>query len=348
MTALRRRLICALMALAGMSGSVVHADEDTRIARIEPPPRASPQGVLWIAGNPALGGILARWRAGFMRVYPGIQVELDLRGSDIALASLYTGQADIAFLGRSATDSELKAYEWVYLAPPASLDVLLGSLDRAGRSPALAVFVHKDNPLQSISLAQLERMFAATPLADGGPLRRWGDLGLTGAWVQAPISLYGPDAQSGTGRHFRASVLHGTTRLHWAALQEFGDPVLPQGRRDDAGARTLAALAQDRHGIAVADLQHVPPQVRMLPLQGASGPVTPSANGLRSSAYPLGRQVLAYLHAPLEGHIDGETRAFLAHVLSDEGQSVVKPADGYLPLGAARIVRQRERLAAWQ
>jgi len=328
--------------------SSVGVSEDARIARIEPPPRASPQGMLRIAGNPALSEIVARWRRGFMHANPGIAVELDLRGSDIALASLYTGQADIALLGRTATESELKAYEWVYLAPPVSLEVLLGSLDRAGRSPALVVFVHKDNPLPSINLGQLERMFAATPLSAGGALRHWGDLGLAGDWVQAPIRLYGPHAESGTGRYFRASVLHGTTRLHWAALREFDDPVLPRGRRDDAGARTLAVLAQDTHGIAIADLQHVPPEVRVLLLDGTGGVVTPSVKGLRSGAYPLGRRVLAYMHAPLQGRIDGETGAFLAHVLSDEGQSATKPSVGYLPLGEARAAHQRKLLAAWQ
>lgn len=343
-----RRLACAHVALVCLISTPVGAAEDARIARIEPPPRASPQGVLRIAGNPALSERVARWRRGFMHAYPGIAVEIDLRGSDIAFASLYTGQADIALLGRTATESELKAYEWVYLAPPVSLEVLLGSLDRAGRSPALVVFVHKDNPLPSINLGQLERMFAATPLSAGGALRRWGDLGLAGDWAQAPIRLYGPHTESGTGRYFRASVLHGATRLHWAALREFDDPVLPRGRDDDAGARTLAALARDPLGIAIADLQHVPPEVRALPLDGTGGVVAPSVNGLRSGAYPLGRQVLAYLHAPRQGHIDGETGAFLAHVLSDEGQSATKPADGYLPLGKARAARQRQLLTAWQ
>jgi phosphate transport system substrate-binding protein len=339
-----RRLAAALLALTCI-GAPVNASET---ARIEPPPRASPRGVLRIAGNPALSEIAARWREAFMHAHPGIEVELDLRGSDIAFASLYTGQADVALLGRMATESELKAYEWIYLAPPVSLEVLLGSLDRAGRSPALTVFVHRDNPLPSISLGQLERMFAATPLAAGGPLRYWGGVGLADSWAHAPIRLYGPDAESGTGRFFRASVLHGTTRQRWEALREFDEPVLPRGRRDDAGARTLAALAQDSHGIAIADLQQVPPEVRVLPLAGANGPIAPGVDSLRSGAYPLGRQVRAYVHAPSAGRIDEETSAFLAHVLSDEGQSAAKPLDGYLPLGAARAADQRKLLAAWQ
>src|SRR5690606_27349021 len=107
---------------------------------------------------------------------------------------LYTGQADIVLMGREATESEVKAFEWVNRYRPTAVPILRGSLDRAGQAPALVVFVHRDNPIAAISLEELDGIFGTARengWRDGQPvataargaerdIRHWGQLGLEG------------------------------------------------------------------------------------------------------------------------------------------------------------------------
>ena len=73
---------------------------------------------------------------------------------------------------------------------------------------ALAIYVHKDNPIKSLSLAQADAIFSKTRkrgAAKDAPT--WGDLGLTGDWAARPISLYGRNSASGTYGFFKEHVL---------------------------------------------------------------------------------------------------------------------------------------------
>ena len=73
---------------------------------------------------------------------------------------------------------------------------------------ALAVFVHKDNPIACLTLQQVDAIFSRT--RKGGldtDLARWGDLGLTGEWAAKPISLYGRNSASGTYGYFKDEAL---------------------------------------------------------------------------------------------------------------------------------------------
>ena len=72
----------------------------------------------------------------------------------------------------------------------------------------LAIFVHRDNPLESLTLEQLDALFSVgRKKGYGKEIRTWGDLGLTGDWANKPISLYGRNPASGTYDYFREHVL---------------------------------------------------------------------------------------------------------------------------------------------
>ncbi len=269
------------------------------------------------------------------------------------MAALYTGQADVVLMGREATESEVKAFEWVYRYRPTAVPILTGSVDRVGQAPALVVFVHRDNPIEALSLAQLDGIFGTArdhgwhdgqpvPAAARGPdrdIRQWGQLGLDGAWSRRAIRLYTPMAESGSGKFFRLRVLADSNRMHWDALQEFADPVHGQ---EDSGRRILAALAADPAGIAVSQLQFVRPEVKALRLAAGPGQaVAATRDTLVSGAYPLARMVYAYINRPPGQPIDPQVLSWLQDVLIDTAH-VAGRADqadalaGYLPLSAAR------------
>lgn len=322
-----RSLAAVLALLAASAGAAA--------AQIPPPPAATPVGLVRVAGPVSIRPLAEAWAAEFTRRHPGIRVELDLQGSDVAMAQLYTGQVDVALLGREAAEMEAKAFEWIYRYPPTRTPVASGSLDRPGRSPALAVIVHRDNPLVGVSLPQLAALFGDDPRWPRA--RTWGDLGLGGPWRSQPVRLYGPEAESGTGRFFRASVLSSSNKLAWDALTEFGDPPRPDHAPDTAGAAVVEAVAEDVWGIGLG-LPTDDERVRVLGVAKEAGhaAVDPTRASVASGDYPLGRTVYAYFNQPPEQETDAETKAFLDFVTSAAGQARIKGADGYLPRTAAR------------
>ena len=295
--------------------------------------------VLRVSGNPEMAGLVGRWSAEFQRAHPGVRVEAHLTGTDTGLAALYTGKADLALLGRAPTPSETQAFEWIFRYKPAQVEVATGSLDRAGKSPALVLFVHRDNPLTLLTLAQLDAIFGTGHRLAPADIRTWGQLGLTGEWADQPIHLYAPDAMSGTGRFFRHVVLNDSRMMNWTQLREFADTAAPLHRTHDAGRQIIAALAQDRFGLAVASLDCATGPVRPVPLTVAA-----TRDTVISREYPLSRAVIAcYNHKP-RSPADPLVREFLGYILSPAGQLAVTDDNGYLPLSAGLAAGQLAKL----
>ena len=303
-------------------------------------PALCADGVLHVAGNPEMSGVFARWSEAFQKSHPGVRVETHLTGSDTGMAMLYTGKADLALLGRSPTLSEIQAFEWIFRYKPAQVEILTGSLDQAGKSPALVLFVHRDNPLASLTLAQLDAIFGTEHRLAPTDIRTWGQLGLIGEWADKPIRLYAPDAMSGTGRFFRHVVLSDSRMMNWAQLTEFSDTGVPRAATHDAGRQIIAALAQDRYGLAVASLGFGNAQVR--PLAVETVPAT--RDTLVTRQYPLTCAVSACFNRKPGTPADLLVLEFLRYILSREGQREVTPGDGYLPLTAALAAEQARRL----
>jgi phosphate transport system substrate-binding protein len=317
-------------------------------------PWAPSRDALRIEGPPEMAGVVQRWITGFTRLHPGTTVRVDLRGTDVGLGALTTGAADIALAGRDAAPQEIKGFEWIYRYPPTPIDVMGGSLDHPGRSPALAILVHRDNPLRSIDVAQLDRLFNADR-QHGRPAAwsTWGQLGLGGAWERRTVHLYMPDAESGTGTYFRRAVLGNTRTLPWGRLTEIEDSTGQGAGRHDAGRRIAQSVSRDVSAIAVAPMSGaLPPTVKVLRLSAGEEAELPSLETLTARRYPLGRIVHAYVNAapaqpldPTRAHaLDSRVADFLRYVLSPDGQSDVEADGSYIRLDSDRASAEVERL----
>ena len=297
---------------------------------------AAPQRapVLRLAGNAQLGGLVDRWETGFRQLHPDVAIETHLTGSDTGMAALYTGRADIALLGREPTASEIQAFEWIHRHRPTQIEVATGSLDRPGRSPAVVVFVQRDNPIRSLTLAQLAAVFGSEPGPASASPRTWSLLGLSGEWASRPVHLYGPDAMSGTGRYFRHVVLHDSRMMNWSQLTEFHDTALTGPGADDAGRKALAALAGDPAGLALASLGDATDGVRAVALAATdgSGPVAATRAAVAAREYPLSRAILACYDRPPGGRPSPVVGEFLDYVLGPAGQQAITEDAGWLPL----------------
>jgi phosphate transport system substrate-binding protein len=297
-------------------------------------------GVIRVWGTDQVTALLTRWEQAFQKSHPRVHVEAHLTGSDVAMAGLYTGFADVAVLGRESTAVEDKAFEWIFRYPPSHVEIMTGSLDRPSQSPALIAFVHRDNPLSRLTLVQLDAIFGhERRLGAQRNVRTWGELGLTGEWADEFINLYADDVETGTGRFFQHTVLGDSRKMNWEHLTEF--------KTYDCGRRILQALGADRFGLAVTGWpSESMPQVKTLALARSAGDEFLSATreSLISRRYPLTRAVHAYFNRRPERPVDFVIGGFLRYILSREGQQAISDGADYLPLSAQIADSQLRKL----
>jgi phosphate transport system substrate-binding protein len=278
--------------------------------------------------------VVMRWQEGFRKYHPNLIMTTNHTGTDVAVAGLYTDSADIALLGRDPTASELQAFEWIFRYRPSRVEIMNGSLDAPGKSPALAILVHKDNPLSKLTLAQLDAIFGYEHRRGLDNIRTWGQLGLGGDWASRPINLYARDVTSGTGRFFRQVVLKDSRNMNWDRLQEYSDGENPDGSVIDADRRIADRLSQDRFGMGVSGRRFIGSQLKTLPLAAdVDGPfVEATTESLIARKYPLARTCVALINRPPGRAIDPKVREFLRYVLSQEGQAEIVREGEFLPL----------------
>lgn len=329
--------ICSLLAM-----TLVNAGEALPEYRSE----RSLAGPLAIWGPAPMVALVRNWTAGFHKVQAGVDVAAVLRGSDTAIPGLYSGRADIALLGRENNITDDNGFSRPKQYPPLRFELTTGSLGTPGKSPALVVFVHEDNPLERLTLAQLEAVFGHEHRRGAANIRSWDQLGLDGRWAGQPINLYGFDIETGTGVFFVETVLQGSRKLNWERLQEFRDHQRPDGSVYRAGAQALEALREDPLGMAVSCLCFSAHGVRDLALAAEEGGpyVRATRDTLIARQYPLTRVTYAFVDKPPGQPIDSRAREFLDYVFSQQGQAdIVREAD-YLPLSEEAVAAQRRLL----
>ncbi|WP_440224400.1 PstS family phosphate ABC transporter substrate-binding protein [Dokdonella sp. MW10] len=308
----------------------------TACSRDDAPAAPSLQGALRISGSPADRALLDAWQASFTRLHPDVVFTQSLHGPESTLAPVYTGTADVALMGRELREPlERMAFEWVRLDKPLAIPVAEAGLASDRLSTQIGVFVHADNPITGVSLRQLDAVYGAERRRGGAAVSAWGDLGLDGDWASRPVHVYGPPVDSLQAIHLRRQVLEDSRK--WT----------PEYRPSASeGADVVAALAADRDGIAYAPVRDATPAVRLIGLaRDDAGPfLLPDEAAIRSRAYPLVRSIVLVTAHTKQEPMTPLVRAFVAHVLGDEGQAVLAREGGYLPLGDAALAEARGRL----
>jgi phosphate transport system substrate-binding protein len=329
----------SLLTLAAVQAATQETAPDYQASR-------SLAGTLTVWGPANMSAITSYWAEGFKRVQPGVNVEFKLLGSDTAIPGLYSGQADIALLGRENNITDDNGFSRPLGYPPVRFELTTGSLDVPDKTPALVVFVHRDNPLDHLTLAQLDAIFGHEHRRGSSNIRTWGELGLAGEWAAQPIRLYGYDARTGTGLYFLEAVLGNSRKMNWDKMREFKDVRRADGSVYRAGQQSLDALRQDRYGMAVSCLCFSVPEVRDLALATeAGGPfVRATRESVISRQYPLTRVTYAFLDQPPGNAIKPRSREFLRYVYSSEGQADILREGGYLPLPEGVMAEQRRKL----
>lgn len=303
-------------------------------------------GTIRIWGDENMSSVMRSWEAGFSKNHPEINFETRLIGTAAAMPALYTGFADLAVMGRESNATDDNGFLHVLYYAPLRLNLMIGSLDVPGKSHALAIFRHKDNPISRMTMAQLEAIFGCEHRRSLENIRTWGQLGLTGEWKDKPIHLYAYDAETGTGRFFLHTVLADSRKMNWEHLTEFRDIKNSDGSIRESGQQILDALRKDRFGLAVSCMRYATPAVRPVALAVQEGGpyYLATRENLISRKYPLTRLTYAFVNRPPGKPIDPKVKEFLRYIFSSEGREDVLREGGYLPLSDEAAAEQVKRL----
>ncbi|TVQ30181.1 MAG: phosphate ABC transporter substrate-binding protein [Phycisphaeraceae bacterium] len=317
------RIVPALAAAGLMSvaaGAQVQVDRNLP----EYTPVSGVSGSLKSMGSDTMNNQMALWAEGFLRYYPNVQIEIEGKGSSTAPAALVAGTAQFGPMSRAMRAQEIDDFQRRYGYEPTRLETAIDML---------AVYVHKDNPIQGLTLQQVDAIFSST--RRGGhdtDIRTWGDLGLTGEWANRPIGLYGRNAASGTYGYFKDIAL-------------FGGDFKSSVKEQPGSSSVVQGVASDRFAIGYSGIGYRTADVRPVPLAHDSGGefFEAEAENAYTGEYPLSRFLYVYVNHRPGADMDPLRREFIRYMFSRQGQQDVI-RDGYYPLPAQLASQQLQKV----
>lgn len=281
-------------------------------------------GSMSSTGSDSLANLMSLWAEQFMRFYPGVTIQVKAAGSSTAPPALAEGMVSFGPMSRKMEENERLAFEQNFGYPATAVVVAID---------ALAVYVHKDNPIDSLSLRQLDAIFSSNRSCSGGAgkvIESWGQLGLPNSWQRRDIQMFGRNSASGTYGYFKTRVLCGG---------DFGTTVNEQ----PGSASVVQAVGTTINAIGYSGMGYRTASVRPVAVGDNGNYFEASAENAVAGVYPLSRYLYIYLNKPPDKPLPAVEREFIRFVLSRQGQKVVLK-DGYISLPAAMAQKQRSIL----
>jgi len=245
-------------------------------------------------GSDSMAIAVVRWAEQYKRNNRAVGVSVSGGGTGTGIAALLNGTVDIANASRAMTRREINLAKDRGIAP----------VQHTVGYDAVAVYVHKDNPVKSLSFSQLADIYG-----DGGKTDRWTDLGIEvpGCGDQKIVRV-GRQNSSGTYAYIRENVLGGK-RFKQGTLEA-------QSSQD-----LLALVVKTPCAIGYSSFAYATPDVKAACLTENSDVacVIPGIKGIIEHTYPIGRPLYMYTSEPASG----EVKSYLDWILSDEGQCIL-------------------------
>ncbi len=256
-------------------------------------------------GSDTLVNVAQAWAENYRNVDPDVAVAVSGGGSGTGIAALINGTVDLANASRAMKDKEIKLAK------------------KRGQNPiqhvvgydALAVFLHNDNPLDSISIAKLAEIYG-----EDGKTKNWTDIGIEvpGCKGQQMV-LVSRQNNSGTYAYFRGAVL--------GKRRDF-----KLGTRDMHGSKDVVDLVEKTPcAIGYSGLAYATDHLKMACISQKEGQkcVNPTVATASDGSYPIARPLFMYTN----GEPKGAVKAYLDWILSDEAQCIIRK-EGYAPVRA--------------
>lgn len=318
---LKRLMAAMTFVAAGVATANAVAAVDPALPNYEKTSGVS--GNLSSVGSDTLANLMTMWAEEFKRSYPNVNIQIQAAGSSTAPPALTEGTSNMGPMSRMMKDQELQAFEEKYGYKPTAVPVAID---------ALAVFVHKDNPVKSLSMEQVDAIFSSTRLCGGGKdITTWGDAGLSGDWATKQIQLFGRNSVSGTYGYYKEEAL---------CKGDFKANVNEQ----PGSASVVQSVSSTLNAIGYSGIGYKTSSVRTVPLSKKGGEAFDATeeNAL-AGKYPLSRFLYVYVNKAPNKPLSPLDREFLKLVLSQQGQAVVEK-DGYIAMPAKVVEKTLKQL----
>lgn len=266
-------------------------------------------GTLRLNGSETISQLAGHWMEDFRKLYPGVSIKIEVQGARNAVPAVVGGQAEVGLLSREITAEEVQQFQAKFGYPPTVLTP-------AGE--AIAIFVHKDNPIQSLTLAQLDAIYSTT-LKRGAPKAAltWGDVGVQGNWASQPIACQGRGDDTGSQVYFQRGVLG-------------GGQFRPGITSHESNLDMVKAIGRTPTAIGFAGAMYDSPDVKAIPLAWKEGA---AACDCQSPNYPLLRPLQLVVNKNPQQPLSPLEHEFIKYLFSRSGQQQVM-ISGFVPIPA--------------
>lgn len=305
--------------------------------------------------------------AGFAQFHPEAKISTShIPSSEGGIAGLYMGVSDVAPMGDDAKITDMMPFYNTYGYMPTEISVATGGYEKRGSLFAWAIVVNKNNPLNEISVDQLERLFGSErtggwelyngdykytskfALDRSKLIRTWGQLGVKGAQAKKEVETFGYVAP-GFAISIQRHLLHWSQKMN-PNFREYVEAkqAVPGTEGAIASTAALEDLSKNPNAIGIASLMHVKnyPGVKVLKIVprggGVAVPLTPDTVANRT--YPLIRDGYFYINRAPGQKLDPKVREFMRFVLSREGQEIIARVGYYYPLTPEHLAEQLKKL----
>ncbi len=262
-------------------------------------------------GSDTLVNVAQAWAEEYREVKPSVAVAVSGGGSGTGIAAMINGTVDIVNASRKMKKRELENARKRNQNP---VETVVGY-------DALAVFLNKNNPINTLSIDQLGQIFGR-----GGKATKWADFG-----VKVPgcgsdkIVVVSRQNNSGTYVYFKKAVLKQAAKNGTIAKGKYR-----QGTLDMHGSKDVVDLVEKTPcAIGYSGMAYANDHIKMACIMSKSGKacIKPSVTTASDRTYPIARPLLMYTN----GQPQGETKNYLDWILSEEGQCILKKK-GYAPI----------------
>ena len=281
-------------------------------------------GNLSSVGSDTLANLMALWTEEFTHLYPNVNVQVQAAGSSTAPPALTEGTSNFGPMSRKMKDKELQSFEKKHGYKPTAIAVAID---------ALAVYVHKDNPIKGMTIAEVDAIFSSTRKCKGKKdISKWGQTGLKGSWKNKSIQIYGRNSVSGTYGYFKKKAL---------CKGDYKTTVNEQ----PGSASVVQSVSSSLNGIGYSGIGYKTSGVRALALTKKAGKpfVAATSENAANKTYPLGRKLWVYVNKQPNRSLSPMQMEFFKMILSKRGQKVVVK-DGYIPLSAKQVKKELAKL----
>ena len=297
-----------------------------------------PNGSIQIVTCAALSGVVKALNALYTSTHPNTKFSV-LEGDNYsAMAALTFDRSAFAPLGSEFTRIGL-GDNLKIAAEPVGFRIAHASLTLGAGVPALGIIVNPANPIASLSLTQLTRIFAV-----GGPsgdIATWGQAGLKGDFSERQVRPIGPfpsdylDSEDPQVGEFLSTDKMGGLNMNHTYL--------PMAHYSDI----IQRVGEDPAAIGITALNRPLGRVKLVALKNAdTGPaVQGTAAEIAAGRYPLDRFVYIYLRVGKGMPLDEFGKDYMRMVLSEAGQRAISTESaGYIPLNAGELAEERAKL----